>query len=384
MIYDAIVIGAGPAGCIFSHLMAKQGNKILILERQSEIKRKVCGEYLCPEGVKSLRELDLNHVLSGFKHLNGMIIHSPKGRVLDTNFPASYGHSNYGVSVNREVFDNRLLSQAMKSGAQVKMGTTVVEIKFNSSFWQIKTSDGGEFYCRLLIGADGRNSFVAKSLNLKLENEKKNIALHAWLPCERKLPRKGQMFIFDEGCYIGVDPINDKEVNISLVCQAKHIKKYGSANDTFEFYLNKIKDQIGVSITKEIKVHTSFPIEHSVSDIIKTNVALIGDAAGFVDPITGEGIFNAIKTAHMLVQSLEDYPSLVSFEQGLLNYKQKKELYFKEKTRLNKGFQWLIRSKILVEIVAAFINLSQKKRDAFIGIIGNIYTPFRGVMKMIF
>ncbi|MFG1593730.1 FAD-dependent monooxygenase [Halobacteriovorax sp. CON-3] len=383
-IYDVLIVGGGPAGALFGHLMAKNNSKVLILERNKEVGRKVCGEYLCPQGVKLLDELDLKSVYKDFLPLDGMIIHTPKRSRVNTTFPNSHGQKNFGVSVNRQVLDKRLINLAHESGAQVLLGKSVVSMEYLGTYWRIETSDQDVFYSRLLVGADGRNSLVARELNLQLPNSKKRIALHAWLETKKTPPRKGQMFIFDKGSYIGVDPISSTELNLSLVCGAQEIRKYGNARSTFEHYLGQIKNELGVELTEDSKIHTSYPIEHNVKDVIGNNVALIGDAAGFVDPITGEGIFNALLTARMLFESINIANTCFDYNQSLLIYTEKKSKSFREKTFLNLGFQWLIRRSWLVEIIAKFLNHSQKRRDNFIGIIGNIHTPMKGLFRIIF
>ncbi|WP_412470172.1 MULTISPECIES: NAD(P)/FAD-dependent oxidoreductase [unclassified Halobacteriovorax] len=384
-IYDVLIIGGGPAGALLGHLMAQKNSKVLILERNKEVGRKVCGEYLCPQGVKLLDELNLQSVYDGFLPLNGMMIHTPKGCRVNSTFPTSEGgRRNFGVSVNRKILDQRLAKLASESGADLRFGQSVVSFEYLGTYWRVETADKEVYYSRLLVGADGRNSIVARQLKLQLPNSKKRIALHAWLNTDKVPIRKGQMFIFERGSYIGVDPISNTELNLSLVCGADEIKKYGSARNAFKYYLESIKDELGVTLDEEDKIHTSFPIEHSVRDVIGNNVALIGDAAGFIDPITGEGIFNALLTANMLFESINISKVCFDYNSSLQVYRHKKEKYFREKTFLNIGFQWLIRRSWLVELIAKFLNHSKKRRDTFIGIIGNIYTPLKGLFRIIF
>ncbi|MFG1501284.1 NAD(P)/FAD-dependent oxidoreductase [Halobacteriovorax sp. XZX-3] len=384
-IYDVLIVGGGPAGALLGHLLAEQNSKVLILERNKDIGRKVCGEYLCPQGVKLLDNLNLQSVYKDFLPLDGMVIHTPKGSSVNSTFPMSEGgKKNFGVSVNRKILDQRLVNLATESGADFRLNQSVVSMEYLGTYWRVETVVGDIYYSRLLVGADGRNSIVARYLNLQLPNSKKRIALHAWLNTGKVPVRKGQMFIFEKGSYLGVDPISNFELNLSLVCGADEIKKYGSARNAFKYYLESIKDELGVTLDEENKIHTSFPIEHSVRDVIGNNVALIGDAAGFIDPITGEGIFNALLTANMLFESINISKVCFDYNSSLQVYKYKKEKYFREKTFLNIGFQWLIRRSWLVELIAKFLNHSKKRRDTFIGIIGNIHTPLKGLFRIIF
>ncbi len=380
-IYDAIIIGAGPAGSSLAHLMSKNGREVLVLDRSREIKRKVCGEYLCPLGVEELNKMNLSFIADKFPKLSGMKIYTPKATEVDTDFP----EERFGISVNRQFFDQALFDVALSTGAQIKLGKTITKIVCQGNYWQVWTSDDESYCGRLLVGADGRNSFVAKSVGLTIPAKSKRIAIHSWVKIDRPLRRKGQMHIFDDGSYIGLDPIGDEELNISLVCNPEVVKEHGNTRKTFEYYLKKLSNNgVKVTLSPDTQIHSSFPIEHRVSDIIGHNLALIGDAAGFVDPITGEGIFNALRTANLLWEALEADTSLLSFTNALMNYRSAKMREFQQKSVLNNGFQWLIKHARLIEFIAKFLNKSKQRRDAFIGIIGNIYSPLQGLKKILF
>lgn len=84
------IIGAGPAGAMAAYELAQQGHNVTLLERKKTVERKVCGEYLCPEGVKLLDELNILKVLcSDFNELKGMVLVSPTDIVIPSYFPKS-------------------------------------------------------------------------------------------------------------------------------------------------------------------------------------------------------------------------------------------------------------------------------------------------------
>jgi flavin-dependent dehydrogenase len=106
---------------------------------------------------------------------------------------------------------------------------------------------------------------------------------------------------------------------------------------------------------------------------------LIGDAAGFVDPLTGEGIFNALLSAQILVDCLrtrdrEDVES--KFTKSYVKL-------LAGKRRLNQTFQWILRRPALIESIAGFLLQKQRRADTFIGIVGNVYSPGAGLLKLL-
>ena len=132
-------------------------------------------------------------------------------------------------------------------------------------------------------------------------------------------------------------------------------------------------------VDKQSKIQVAGSIKNSNSHIAGDGLAYVGDSSGFIDPLTGEGIFNALQSAHMLSQSIITSPN----EEALREYKREKIKYFREKNILNLFFQLLIRSPFICERIAKYLNRKQERANVFVGIIGNIYRPLEGLLKMI-
>ena len=116
--YDIAIIGGGPAGAFSGYLLAQAGFRVTLFEARSEIKRKVCGEYLCPSGVALLKAHHFDSLVDNdFQPLLGMKLISPKGKVVKTTFPVHPNKTCYGVSVNRKDLDTFLLEEAKEAGA---------------------------------------------------------------------------------------------------------------------------------------------------------------------------------------------------------------------------------------------------------------------------
>ena len=230
--------------------------------------------------------------------------------MLETNFPKSKNVSQYGISVNRKAFDEQLIQNAKDCGVSILFNKTITKIEEGPSFWSLKDLKNNQYKSRLLIGADGKRSFVSKILGLNLELKRSRVAIHCWKTLDQEIERKGQMHILSDGSYIGLDPTGPHEINISLVCDPKAIKNNGGQIATLNKYLNEssfLKEFIG-SLDKDQRIFTVSPVSHKVKKGIYNNAALIGDAQGFTDPLTGEGIFNALWTARALAQEIILHP----------------------------------------------------------------------------
>jgi flavin-dependent dehydrogenase len=380
--YSIGIVGAGPAGSMAAALLASQGHKVRILERKKTTDRKVCGEYLCPKGVELLEKLGLYGLLcSDFKSLSGMLLVSPDNDQIPAYFP-QLSNSERGVSVNRQIFDQKLLELAIKNGAELSINETVTSISKNASEkWDVITANE-KFEFDFLIAADGRQSKIGHQLGHIKEINTERAALHCYLP--RKIDRGlrlGEMHILENGNYCGLDPINDDEVNFSIVCNSRRLK-YESAKEIIN---NSIKSSKRLSalfdlLSDENKIQIVTTLKNKNHFIAGDGLAYVGDAAGFIDPLTGEGIYNALLSSQLLADSISRNPTLPA---ALKEYKLKKKKLSFQKNMLNHFFQVVIRSPLLINLTVKFLKKSQKRADNFIGIIGNIYNPITGIIKML-
>ncbi|MES2768821.1 MAG: NAD(P)/FAD-dependent oxidoreductase [Bdellovibrionota bacterium] len=385
-IFDIIIVGAGPAGAFLAYKLSKIGLRILVLEKNITPKRKVCGEYLCPLGVELLRREGLEREIIGeFLPLSGMLIVTASDTRVNTSFP--FQEKYHGVSVNRQIFDENIITLAKRSGAEFKTGVEVRKITQQSDRWIVETNQGS-FITNVVVGADGRGSVVSKAFQNDIPNTGKRVALHVLVHNKDKNLRRGEMHIFDNGAYIGVNPTGEKEVNFSLVLDAEDLRKLGSPFEALNYYLEKspnLKSRFP-RFLEEDKISTAFPIQHQTRSIIPCrNVVLIGDAAGFVDPLTGEGMYNAMLSASLLAKEIirDSEKSLKITKQVFTNYQKQYSKVLRQKILLNRLFQLLIRRPRLVELVASYLLKKQARADIFIGIIGNIYSPIKGILKLI-
>lgn len=383
MTLDFLIIGAGPSGLFLSYLLAKKNYHVAVIDKLPKIKRKICGEYLCPMGVELFRRNHLSELIENhFQEIQGMNLYSPRGVIVDTDFP-KIGGIQKGAALNRHDFDQLLYELAKKEGVKIFMDHPLEHIEKNDSTWSI-TSGDKNFIAKYVVGADGRGSRLASMLNVQREYNMERIALHCYLKPKINNIRKGEMHIFDDGSYIGVDPISEEESNFSLVCNKSDIKKHENLFEVLNHYIEKseyLKSKYHL-LTKETEVFSVCPINNYISKTVGESWALIGDASGFIDPLTGEGIYNALLTAELLAKEISIYPE--DIQKAFNKYASHRKSLLREKSRLNYFFQWFIRRTFLIEVFARFLNRKKKRGDLFIGIIGNIYTPIKGIVKIIF
>jgi menaquinone-9 beta-reductase len=367
------ICGAGFAGLIAGILLQKQGHKVVILERKALQTRPVCGEYLSPEGVRLFEKL-FPGWLNDYEKLLGMMIVSPGGEKVDTVFP----EGSFGRSLNRATLQQKLSDYFVSLGGHIFYGQQILKIERRGEVYFLETTSMSGLV-KSIIGADGRKSFVAKCLDLKEEKIKhKRLAVHAYVKPKRPLPKQGQMHLLKDGSYIGINPIHADEVNFSIVTTQENVKKYASQKD----YLNAvIKDSPFLEevfpVLENEDIKTAYPISRVALGIANWRHCLIGDASGFIDPLTGEGMTTALKTAIMLADFVKNSSSL---EEAYQKYAIKRKSEFRQKEKLNHFFQILITWPSVCDRIAQVLQRSRRARILFVGVIGNVLTPMQGLI----
>ena len=301
--YDVIVIGAGPAGATLAYELAKKGIGVLVLEKEKLPRYKCCAGGVTSKAAKLL-DFDISEVVEDV--------------IYEVSFTFNLGSPYLGqhsqpliYTVMRDVFDYFLVMRAQQLGAVLMDGQKVTQVQVGTDWVEISTADD-IFRSRLAVGADGAYSVVARELGMGRSMEYvAGIESEIVVPEEELAKWKSRVQI-DLGCipggYAWVFPKRN-HLSIGAGClasKARHLDRH------HQKFLNSLS--IG-----------SYTIARSSSHLIPTctkgrlvwqdKALLLGDAAGLTDPLTGEGICNAIQSAQLAAHVIEN--SLLMGKVGL-------------------------------------------------------------------
>jgi 2-polyprenyl-6-methoxyphenol hydroxylase-like FAD-dependent oxidoreductase len=332
-----------------------------------------------------LDELGLRSELTTtMRSLLGMVLVAPNGKRLETRFPSNARCPDFGISLRRPEFDNALLLAASRNGANVCMGKRPQTLHLDGNRWRAKLADGEMISARLLIGADGRKSHVARLLNLAVNPWQERVALHVDVPSLKPTEPYGEMHVFPDGTYIGLNPIGPRTLNVSALCDPAELRQMTA----LEFINGRTQSSEHLRpriapLTDASSVRATFPAAASVRDVVTTNAALIGDASGFLDPLTGEGIYQALWTARAMADEVSRAWTMDNnLDAALRSYARRRRRQHRGKRWCCQAFQGIIRRPRLSNAVHDLLSLRQGIGNSFIGLVGNIYSPGQACWNM--
>lgn len=197
------------------------------------------------------------------------------------------------MAIKRSLFDALVMSRARELGAQIHEETTVTVLAAaaKGAGWQIETAQGTTFSARTLVGADGRNSTVARLCNLLPRPARERVALQAHIPLPADFGSRVVLQFLREG-YSGQAPVNDAELDLCLVSKPSNISA-----------LRRWAEQC-FSLQQDHSWHTITPLTRVALSPAHDNLFMVGDAARVVEPFTGEGIFYALRSGELAAQAL--------------------------------------------------------------------------------
>jgi geranylgeranyl reductase family protein len=334
--YDAIIVGGGPAGSTAALYAQRAGLNVLLLDKKYFPRDKICGDAISGKSIDYLRELELLDELEKSPNaiIHNFVFSSPNHRSIKVNF--SNGHSAkeelYGFVCRRTIFDNILFQEA-KRKLDVREGYFVRDVLTEGGrVYGVKCdTDNGEstkFTGKIIVGADGYSSIVARKMNL-YDRDPRHwlVATRAYYKGVTDLNDSIEIHYVEDTLpgYFWIFPADDGLANVGLGMIYKSLKKKGI----------RIRNA-HIAATESPFFKKRFANAEMIGDIQGWNLPagskrrkihgdgfiLLGDAAGLIDPFSGEGIGNAMCSGNIAAQviaeackredygarSLSDYP----------------------------------------------------------------------------
>lgn len=303
-LWQVIVIGAGPAGSTLAYELAKRSIEVAVLEKQTFPRYKCCAGGVSV-GAGRLLGVDVQGLAEDTITEAGISFGGSKpfrGRC----------HQPIMHTVMREKFDHALAMQAKEAGVVVLEGYEVTGIAPCAGWVEVSTS-GGDFRAQYVVGADGARSRVARQLSLPT-NREWLIAVQSEVQAkEDDMASLRSQVVLDlgwgKGGYAWVFPKLD-HLSVGMACFNSMAKDLKQRHRDFMASLN---------LRGEVRRRDAalLPVLSGDPTVYRGRVVLVGDAAGLVDPLTGEGIYNAAWSAQLAADAIAEAVAEGSHDLGI-------------------------------------------------------------------
>ena len=310
MPYDAIVVGAGPAGSTAARLLAQQGARVLLLDRARFPRDKPCGGGVTIGAAKEAG-IDLSPVIE--RTVTEVRVSFRLDRPVERSWPEALSYMT-----QRSRLDAYLAEQAAAAGVDFHDGVAAGEIELTDGAVRLQVN-GDSYRARTLVGADGANGVVARSIGLAPLGEAA-VALEANVPMEGALAATwertialdfggipgGYGWLFPKGDHLNVGVGGWRRVGPTLRRRLTELCRYLGLDET------NLRDLRGHHL----------PMRAPGAPIVRGPALLAGDAAGFVDPLSGEGIQAAFHSGRLAAHAIAPYlagqtPDLSAYESAV-------------------------------------------------------------------
>lgn len=353
--FDVAISGAGPAGASAAYWLSKQGYKVLLVEKQSFPRDKACGDGLIKDALQLLHEMGLQSAISRYQQVDGVQLimdnkEYGKGKYDDIPF------IKYGIVIPRRELDNMVCQQAVEAGATLWHCSKVVDVvRLHDKICGLCViRDGKEMrvYASWIIAADGGNSLLARKAKLYDQDpwsvgyalrgyytnipalEKKFVV---YLPMidpftGRLVAGYGWVFPLDDGCAnigVGFFPSQSDDFRLNV----RHLMQY------FIDHLRQSDARFTQAHLQGRWLGAPLNCRFTPDRCSGNGIVLVGDAAGLVDPFTGEGISCALKSGKLAAQAIGCALQLPQqSDTALPAYHDLLKAHFKETFQMGKSF----------------------------------------------
>ena len=314
---DVLIVGAGPGGSAAAIHYARRGLDVLVLDRATFPRDKPCAEYMGPVALRHFDALGVLPALdaAGGHPLAGTALFPPSGAALVGRF-AGLGAAAFrptGLSLARRVLDAALVARAREVGAVVEEGAKVTDLLYAGGGVTGAVVQGPDGEVRtvrsaLVVGADGLRSTIARKLGAQRHGSPSRIGFVAHVADVARLGAVAEIHVTGEG-YVGLNPIGGGVANVGLVVSRDRAREAGGDPAAF-FYkmLDRFPGVAGrIHPSRERRgVLVTGPFAASASQVTAPGALLLGDAAEFFDPVTGDGIQTALTGAELAAAATGD------------------------------------------------------------------------------
>lgn len=338
MTFDLIVIGGGPAGCAASITAARDGLRVLQLERRRFPRHKVCGEFVSAESLELLRHL----IRQEHAHLVNDSPRIPCTRIFVDGAELAGGIAPAAASITRFDLDYALWNSAIQSGIDARENCPVQSVVGSGPF--VVTTGKETFEAEAVINATGRWSNLTSPAVRACISDQRWIGVKAHF--REPSPSHSTDLYFFEGGYCGIQPVSSPQNGCGTAVNACAMVRADVATTLPEvFGAHRALLERSQQWTLTMEPVTTSPLVFHEPELVQGGMLQAGDSATFVDPFIGDGISLALRSGALAAESLSPFfKNECSLQQAMSAYRdvyqRRLARVFRNSSRLRRLLQW--------------------------------------------
>ncbi|WP_299047940.1 NAD(P)/FAD-dependent oxidoreductase [uncultured Polaribacter sp.] len=329
--FEVIIIGGGLAGLCNAIHLSKYGKKVVLFEKNTYPRHKVCGEYISNEVLPYLDFLEINPFHFGAVHIEDFQLSTTNNKLISTKLPLG------GFGISRFTLDFQLSKKALQNGVTI-IQDTVKNSFFKEDVFTVTTKKNEAFTAKIVIGAFGKRS----GLDVVLQRnfiQKKSPYLGVKIHVKGEFPDQRVALHNFKGGYCGVSKVEKDAINLCYITNFSSFKKYKNIDDFQEqvVYQNTFLKKIFRNSTPIFRQPlTISQISFESKKQIENHMIMCGDAAGMIHPLCGNGMSMAIQSAQIASKLILNY-----LEGTILTRTQLEKQYIRQ---WKKEFGWRLKA----------------------------------------
>ena len=369
---DVIVSGAGPSGAATAAMLAQKGYDVLLFDRHVFPRDKVCGDAVPAGAVSLLRSLGMGEKIEKaeaegkFYPLDGLRVISPRGYEMRAEF-GDHGDNSRSYVAPRMHFDATVQAHAVDCGAEFRVGTVKKPLQENGRVVGVTVEENGTLHdirASMVVGADGVTSPITRTLRPESNQHAdvhRAVALRAYIEDLEEYPGEVEFYLYREILpgYAWIFPTGPNQANIGLGMRLDHFRqRKENLKNLLQQFLDmpaikkrlKRGGELRAVATWQLNFGSQNNLQHAYDGAL-----LVGDAAGFINPLTGGGIHNGLLSAKAAATTIDEALRANNTSRSQLKiYEQRiQDAMWDSMKRAFAMQKWFLRLPILVDILAS-------------------------------